>query len=458
MYNLDDTIVAISTPIGEGGIGIVRISGARSLEIADRLFKSPKGRSLSEVKSHQMIYGYIIDPERGTPIDEVLLSVMRAPATYTKEDIVEINCHGGLLPMRKVLEAVIRMGARMAEPGEFTFRAFMNGRIDLSQAEATLDLIRAKTESSERLALEQLSGRLSEKINHQRDRLMQVCAHIEAYLDFPEEDIETAEVEEILNNIKSIIKELKELSGTYEEGRFFREGLAVAIVGRPNVGKSSLLNALMEQDRAIVTELPGTTRDVLEEYINIEGVPLRIMDTAGIREAHDLAEVEGVRRSLRAIEGADLVLAVFDCSTDFTREDALVIEKIGNRKAIVVLNKADLPMKIQREDFNVNFPVVVISAKKGDGIRDLKETIISMVFEGRLSHEGVIVTNVRHKLALERASMCLERAFNALQGDSPYEIVAFELRDALDSLGEIVGAVTTDDILNMIFSQFCIGK
>ncbi len=458
MYNLDDTIAAISTPVGEGGIGIVRISGKQSLEIAERLLRSAKGRRLSEVRSHQMIYGYIIDPEGGAPIDEVLVSVMRAPATYTKEDMVEINCHGGLLPMRRVLEAVIRMGARMAGPGEFTFRAFMNGRIDLSQAEATLDLIRAKTESSERLALEQLSGRLSEKINHLRERLMQVCAHVEASLDFPEEEIETAEAEEILENMKSLSRELRELAGTYEEGRFFREGLAVAIVGRPNVGKSSLLNALMEQDRAIVTELPGTTRDVLEEYISIEGIPLRIMDTAGIREAHDLAEAEGVRRSLRAIEGADLVLALFDASTELTEEDILVIEKITNRRAIVVLNKADLPMKIDGEGFKGNFPVVVISAKNGEGIRELKETILSMVFKGSISHEGFIVTNLRHKLALEKAYTCLERASTALQEFSPYEIVAFELRDALDSLGEIVGAVTTEDILEMIFSQFCIGK
>ena len=458
MMNLEDTIAAISTPLGEGGIAIVRLSGKKAIEIAEKVFRPKKERALHTVRSHSMLYGHIIETGTETVIDEVLLSVMKAPHTYTREDVVEINCHGGMLPTRKVLETVLQAGARLAEPGEFTFRAFMNGRIDLSQAEATIDLIRAKTERSGRIALEQLSGRLSEKITLYRDQVAEITAHIEAYIDFPEEELELDTKEEILGKIQEIVAALEALSATYEEGRLFREGLAVAIVGRPNVGKSSLLNALMERDRAIVTELPGTTRDVIEEYISINGIPVRIMDTAGIRETHDLAESEGVRRSLQAIEGADLILTVLDASVPLGKEDQYILERIKGRKSILVLNKTDLSQRLDEEGLPPDIPKVRISAKHGDGLEELKKAIEHSVVHDAAASEGIMITNLRHKQAIDTAKEALLRARAAIEASQPYEIIALELRDSLDRLGEIVGAVTTDDILNMIFSQFCIGK
>lgn len=460
MFPDEDTIAAISTPLGEGGIGIVRMSGSDSILIAEKIFSSPAGKLLRDQGSYRMCYGYVKDALTGTKIDEVLIAVMRSPHSYTREDIVEINCHGGTFALRKTLEAVLRAGARLAEPGEFTKRAFLNGRIDLSQAEAVLDLIRSKTEESGRIALEQLQGGFSKKITGLRDRLTDVCANVEAFIDFPEDEIGTAEKETIAESVEDIGDELQILMKSYDEGRFFREGLSTAIVGRPNVGKSSLLNALLKRDRAIVTEIPGTTRDVIEDYLNIRGVPLRIMDTAGIRKGEDAAEREGVRRSLRSIENADLVLAIFDVSEPLGPEDLELIEKIKNKKAIVVLNKCDLPAA-----FGPAFPssapasVLKVSALRGDGIEELKDTIFnSCMGDWREDREGVIVTNIRHKTSIERALGSLEKALKILDSEQPFEILAIELRDALDRLGEIVGAVTTDDILNKIFNDFCIGK
>lgn len=446
-----DTISAISTPPGEAGIGIVRISGPDAVKIAEKLFISPKN---SVMKSHAVIYGFIKDPESGQRVDEVLLTVMRAPHTYTKEDVIEINCHGGLLPLRRVLELTLKEGARLAVPGEFTKRAFLNGRIDLSQAEAALDLIRAKTEESERIALEQLTGGLSEKINALREKTLSVCAHIEAYIDFPEEEIEPASISEIKKDITDTIDDISALSASYNEGRFFREGLKVAIAGRPNVGKSSLLNALLQRDRAIVTEMPGTTRDVIEEYLNIEGLPLRIMDTAGIRQAHDMAEEEGVKRSLQAVKDADLVLGILDSSMPLKDGDMKLIETLRGKNSILVLNKTDLPEAMI--ELPHDMPSVRVSAKTGEGLEALKEAIFnSCLRKGRT--EGVMVTNLRHKTALDASETALKAALNAIE-TRPLEITAMELREALDRLGEIVGAVTTEDILNRIFSEFCIGK
>lgn len=466
---LDDTIAAISTPLGEGGIGIVRLSGRDAVSIAERIFSSPKNKKIGQSKSYRLIYGFIKNPSTGAVIDEVLVSVMRAPATYTKEDVVEINCHGGILPVRKVLELVLKHGARPAEPGEFTKRAFLNGRIDLSQAEAVIDLIRAKTEESGMIALEQLSGGLSEKITALRDRVASVCAHIEAHIDFPEDEIEPASLEGIGEEIQGTKDSLSILSASFEEGRFFREGLKVAIVGRPNVGKSSLLNALLERDRAIVTEIPGTTRDVLEEYLNIEGLPVRIMDTAGIREAHEMAEREGVTRSLRAIADADIVIAVLDGTDVLHKEDSMVLEKIKDKKAVIAINKCDLPAAEGNLEMSLNTysgNILRISAKTGAGLDKLKELVLNIAVRGRRSgtnvaHEGnagAVVTNLRHKVAVDYAMSALDRASGGLGSSLPLEIVAMELRDALDRLGEIVGAVTTEDILNKIFSEFCIGK
>ena len=459
----DDTIAAISTPLGEGGIGIVRLSGKNSIEIAENIFSSPKKRTLQNMKSSSVIYGHIHNPSTGEKIDEVLVTVMKSPHSYTKEDVVEINCHGGMITLRKTLELVLRQGARLADPGEFTRRAFINGRIDLSQAEAILDLIRSKTDESRRIAIEQLHGGLSEKITALRDRLMAICVNVEAYIDFPEDEIETASKQDLFLSMKDTGRDIETLLKTYDEAKFFREGLSTAIVGRPNVGKSSLLNALLQKDRAIVTDIPGTTRDVIEEYLNIKGLPLRIMDTAGIRDVKDIAEKEGVRRSLRSIENADLVIAIFDQSEPLRDEDFEVMERIKNKTAIAVLNKCDLPAAFSQESFSsfILHPSssLHISATSGDGLEELKEAIFnSCLKDWKEEREGVVVTNLRHKTSIENALESLHRASQALTENQPVEIIAIELRHSLDKLGEIVGAVTTEDILNRIFSDFCIGK
>jgi len=469
MNMFDDTIAAISTPLGEGGIGIVRLSGKDALPIAEKLFSSPKGRKLRESESHTLTYGFIKNPSAGTTVDEVLVAVMKAPHTYTKEDIVEINCHGGILAVRKVLELALQHGARLAEPGEFTKRAFLNGRLDLSQAEAVMDLITAKTGEAAKIALEQLSGGLSEKITGLRDRLTSVCANVEAYIDFPEEEIEPASMDRILNEVQDIRGSLLSLSKSFEEGRFFREGLRVAIVGRPNVGKSSLLNALLNRDRAIVTEIAGTTRDTLEEYLSINGLPARIMDTAGIRKTHEMAEKEGVARSLRAMDDADVVIGVIDGTCSLHDEDMVVMEKIMNKKAIIAVNKSDLPtaegLEMQIRPYSEN--ILKISARTGAGLGMLKEKILDMSMVRNRKTEvggafdegaGAIITNIRHKVAVDNAVSDLTNGASALAASVPLELVAVEMRDALDRLGEIVGTVTTDDILNRIFSEFCIGK
>lgn len=454
--NLDDTIVAISTPLGEGGIGIIRLSGGDAIAIADRLFLSLSGKKLSEAKSHTISHGFIVDPGSGERVDEVLVSVMRAPRTYTREDVVEINCHGGMLPLRTILQLVAHEGCRHATPGEFTQRAFLNGRIDLSQAEAVMDLIHAKTEKAEKLALSQLEGQLSEKIHDLRERITQVCVHVEAYIDFPEEEIALMVAEEMAKAMEAIGKELSVLSRGYDEGRLFREGVSAAIVGKPNVGKSSLLNSLIQKDRAIVTAIPGTTRDVIEEHLNISGLPLRIMDTAGIRETHDLAETEGVRRSLKAIEGADLVIAVFDAARPLDDADREIIEKVKAKRTVFVCNKSD----IGAQEVSLPSPSVRVSALRDEGMEELKAAITNLFLtraEGGTG-EGITVTNIRHRDSIDRAAESLKTAAGSLRIGEPLEVVALYLREALDSLGEIIGVVTTDEILERIFTQFCIGK
>lgn len=475
MNYLEDTIVAISTPTGEGGIGIVRLSGKDAIPIADKVFFPSKGRKLRDAKSHTVVYGFVIDSAKNEMIDEVIATVMKAPKTYTREDVVEINCHGGMLPLRTTLQLLLREGARLAEPGEFTKRAFLNGRIDLSQAEAVIDVIRAKTEQAKRLALRQLEGRLSAKITDMRDKVTELCMHIEAYIDFPEDEIEVIEKGDLLDSMRSIGRELLSISKRYNEGRFFREGVSTAIVGKPNVGKSSLLNSLLQKNRAIVTEMPGTTRDVIEDYLNINGLPLRIMDTAGIRKTHDLAEIEGVRRSLKAIADADIVLAVLDAGRPFDEADKEVIDKVKDKRAVIVINKSDIERQIrdtshisesmyQKVNANMgcvpNFPIVKVSALKGDGIDDLKDAIYSLcITAGKASDaEDIIITNLRHRQSIDRALKSLKDAEDALKRNEPLEVVALFLRESLDSLGEIIGAVTTEDILNKIFSEFCIGK
>ncbi len=460
----DDTIAAISTPLGEGGIGIVRVSGRDAIAIVENIFRSPTKKQLGQVGSYRLTYGYIVDPVTGEKIDETIVSVMKSPHSYTREDVVEINCHSGTVTLMKILNLTIRQGARLATPGEFTKRAFLNGRIDLSQAEAVIDLIRSKTDESRRIALEQLQGGLSEKISSARNKLTDVCVAIEAYIDFPEDEIEVGPLEEFVSTIERIRQELRSLVETYDDGRLFREGLLTAIVGRPNVGKSSLLNALLRKDRAIVTEFPGTTRDVIEEYLNIRGLPLRILDTAGIRKVDDAAEREGVRRSLQSIEHADLILALFDRSVPLQEEDYEVLRTTAERNTLFILNKSDLPPALDAASLSpwagdTSRSVLAVSATRGDGIDALKEAIFhASVKNWREGREGDIVTNVRHKNALEAAADALAQAQAALSDAQPLEIVALELREALAKLGEIVGFVTTEDILERIFNEFCIGK
>lgn len=457
-FSLEDTIAAISTAPGEAAIGIVRLSGPQALSIISRIFKPARLKDITEVPSHTIHYGWIIYPDTQEPIDEVLVSIMKAPNTYTREDVVEINCHGGMVPLRKVLELVVKEGARVANPGEFTLRAFINGRIDLSQAEAVLDLIRAKTEWSSTVALNQLQGGLSQRIHSLRQTIMNVTAHVEAYLDFPEEDIEPMAESQILIQIQQALNEVKGLAETYHEGRLLREGLSVAIVGRPNVGKSSLLNKLLEKDRAIVTEIPGTTRDVIEDYLNIKGLPIRVLDTAGIRASKDMVEEEGIRRSLRAIEEADLVLCVIDRSEPIHEEDQRIIKHLHGKKTIFVLNKADLPPKADIALLPPDSPKVVLSAKTGEGISELKETIYNEALGQTAKTETTIITNARHKKALDSAAEALQDAIECFKRKEPLEFVAMQLRDALSYIGEITGQTTPDDILNIIFSEFCIGK
>ena len=455
MY-IDDTIAAISTPPGHGGIGIVRLSGSDAIKIADRVFRSPKKKKLKNTPSHRMLFGRIINPPDKEIIDEVLVSVMKGPDTYTKEDIVEINCHGGAVPLRRILELVLKGGARLAEPGEFTQRAFMNGRIDLAQAEAVLDVVNALTVQSQRTAVKQLSGGLSKKIISIREKIIDLTAFVEAYIDFPEEDIEPLSLKDMEKKASNIQGSLKKLIDSAEYGLILRDGLKTAIIGRPNVGKSSLLNALLEEDRAIVTEIPGTTRDVIEDYLNIRGLPVKIMDTAGIRTVRDIAEKEGVRRSLRSMKEADLVLLVLDGSDNLHDTDKELIEKSNSRNTILVINKTDLNQKIKLK--NQDKPTVKISAKKGTGLNKLKDKIAEAALCGHASYGSDIVTNTRHLDALGRALSSIESFAAGVIKKTPPEFLSIELREALDAIGEILGITTPEDILNRIFSSFCIGK
>lgn len=458
MY-LDETIAAISTPIGEGGIGIVRLSGKDAIRIVADIFKPYRGRKPDVLPTHTINYGHIIDPESGAVIDEVLLTIMKAPYTYTREDIVEINCHGGIIPLRRVLELILKHGARLAEPGEFTKRAFLNGRIDLTQAEAVIDLINAKTERALRVAMEQLQGGLSRRIESLRDRLIDLIAHIEAYIDFPDDEIEELSIKRMSSEASEILKEIERLINSADEGKILREGVSTAIVGRPNVGKSSLLNALLSEERVIVTEVPGTTRDTIEEFINVKGIPLRIIDTAGIRETDDLIEKEGVKRSLSAAEKADIILLILDAGEPLKTEDELLLTRLKDREPILVLNKSDLPERIDKGMLPPGLSSVSISAKTGAGIERLKEVIIDTVYRGKVdTGEGNITVNLRHKNSLIMTEEALKNFIKGLYSSVPPEILAYHLREALDSLREIVGATTTEDILDRIFQQFCIGK
>lgn len=451
-----DTICAVSTPPGEGGIGIIRVSGRDAVFIASGIFR-PRAKSGPALGiSHTLRYGHVVDPATNELVDEALMSVMRAPATYTREDVVEINCHGGMVPLWRTMSLLIAAGARQAEPGEFTKRAFLNGRIDLAQAEAVMDIIRAKTSLALRAANEQLQGGLSSEVSILRDRLISIIASVEAGIDFPE-DIEGEAGKTLGEEVSRVLDGIDGLLASASFGRILRDGFATAIVGRPNVGKSSLLNALLRQDRAIVTEVPGTTRDVLEEYLNVAGVPLRILDTAGIRHSRDVVEQEGIRRSLAAMGSADIVLVVLDGSQPLMPEDRLVLDKVNEKHAIVVINKSDLPRKLEAEGQNVTR--VAVSCRTGEGLEDLRRSIADMVKKGTVaSREHAWVVNQRHRTALEQTKESLQRALETSTSGLSPEFIAVDLRGALDSLGLIIGATYTEDILERIFNDFCIGK
>ncbi len=457
----EDTIAAISTPVGHSGIGIVRLSGKDSIKITDKIFVSPKKKSLKQTPSHRIIYGHIINLNKEI-IDEVLVSVMKAPRTYTKEDVVEINCHGGPVPIRRILELTLKAGARLAEPGEFTRRAFLNGRIDLTRAEAVLDIINALTDQGQKAAVEQLRGKLAKKIETLREKLIKLTAFVEAYIDFPEEDVELPSLKEMKKMALKIQKFLRQLIESSQYGMILREGLKTAIIGRPNVGKSSLLNALLEQDKAIVTETPGTTRDVIEDYLNIQGIPVKIMDTAGIREVKDIAEKEGVKRSLMAMKNADLVLTILDGSEDLHDTDRELIGKCNQKNTILVINKTDLPQKIRLSEIHSGKKsgrqVVRISAIKKRGLNELKDKIVETALKGKSFDSMGVVTNIRHVHALKKALASVNSFIEGITKKTYPEFLAVELRDTLDVIGEIQGITTPEDILNKIFSDFCIGK
>jgi len=454
----DDTIAAIATPLGVGGLAVIRLSGSQALAIADRCFR-PAGEAAprpSAAASHTLHFGHIV--RDGQTVDEALLAVMRAPRTFTREEVVEITCHGGLLPAQMVLATVLASGARLAAPGEFTLRAFLNGRIDLAQAEAVVDLIHSRTELALRAANEQLAGRLSRRVAALRDPLREILAHLEAHIDFPEEDIAPDAREQLIARLQHCEAQMDELLRTAPEGQLLRRGIRVAIIGRPNVGKSSLLNQLLGHDRAIVSALPGTTRDTIEETANLRGLPVVFIDTAGLREARDEVEAEGIRRSRRALEEAECFLHVFDASEPLTAADRERLAAEAGKRRILVRNKMDLPVRLQLPAA-AGAPVVDVCCLTGQGIEALKDAIKGLVWSGEIQAGMLpVMINARHEDALNRSRAAAQRAGETLRAGAPLELAALDLRIAVNALGEIVGQTTTEDLLDTIFSQFCIGK
>ena len=455
-----DTICAISTAIGEGGIAIIRVSGDNALDIVSKIFKPKNGRDIKEMKTYTMRYGHIVDINTDELIDEVIISYMKGPRSFTAEDTVEINCHGGVTSTNKVLEATIKAGARLAEPGEFTKRAFLNGRIDLSQAEAVMDLITAKTELAMKSALMQSNGSLSQRINKLNEYLLNVLALIEYAVDFTEDDeeIDPTIPIRVKESLEKAHEDIENLLKSADEGKIIRDGLSLAIVGKPNVGKSSLLNVLLKEKRAIVTDIAGTTRDVIEEYINLDGIPVKIIDTAGIRETEDIVEKIGVEKSKEKINEADLVLLVLDSSRELDKEDIEIIEAIKNKKSIVLLNKIDLENKLDNSLLKDFENIIKISAKEDIGIDGLKNEIKNMFFSGKIDSESLIISNSRHKQALIRAGENCNEALIRLNNNEYLDLISIFVTAALKALGEITGSELEEDLVNKIFKEFCCGK
>jgi tRNA modification GTPase len=455
---MEDSIAAIATPLGDGGLAVVRLSGPQALPIADRIFE-PHGRGAlkpSAAATHTLHFGHII--RGGERVDEVLVSIMRSPRSFTREDVVEITCHGGLLPARLVLAATLEAGARLAEPGEFTRRAFLNGRIDLAQAEAVADVIHSRTELALRAANEQLAGKLSQRVNELREDLMKVLAHVEAHIDFPDEDIAPDTRDQLTGKLEQSLHKMDQLLRTAQEGQLLRRGIRAAIIGRPNAGKSSLLNQLLGRDRAIVSAIPGTTRDTIEETANIRGLPIIFIDTAGLREARDEIEQEGIRRSRQSLAQAELILQVVDVTDPLSGDGAGWQTELAGKKRLVVHNKIDLPHPAGAPN-KEEARRIEVSCRTGQGIEQLKDAIKEMVWSGEIRAEMLqVMINSRHEDALRRAGAGVSQTLAALREGAGLELVAMDLRIAVDAVGEIVGKTSTEHLLDLIFSQFCIGK
>lgn len=457
-----DTIAAISTPPGEGAISIVRLSGEQAIEIADKVYRSGS-KSLTNVLTHTIHYGHIFDPKEGNVIDEVMVSVMRAPKTFTREDVVEINCHGGIVVVNQLLQLLLREGARLAEPGEFTKRAFLNGRMDLSQAEAVMDLIRAKTDKAMSVALHQLDGNLSTLIRSLRQEILETLAQVEVNIDYPEyDDVEELTTKLLLEKAQFVKAQIEGLLTTAKQGKILREGLSTAIIGRPNVGKSSLLNHLLQEDKAIVTDIAGTTRDVIEEYVNVRGVPLKLIDTAGIRETEDIVERIGVERSRKALAESDLILLVLNQNEPLAEEDKQLLAATEGLKRIILLNKMDLSSNLNREELTQLVPeteILSVSVLSSTGMERLELKIAELFFGGETGEkDATYVSNTRHIALLDQAALSLNEVIQGIEAGMPVDLVQIDMTRCWDFLGEIVGDSVQDELITQLFSQFCLGK
>ncbi|EEV38872.2 tRNA uridine-5-carboxymethylaminomethyl(34) synthesis GTPase MnmE [Enterococcus casseliflavus] len=457
-----DTIAAISTPPGEGAISIVRLSGEKAIAIADRIFQAGT-KTLAQVPSHTIHYGHIVDPEENRLMDEVMLSVMKKPRTFTREDVVEINCHGGIVVVNQLLQLVLRQGARLAEPGEFTKRAFLNGRVDLSQAEAVMDLIRAKTDKAMNLAVNQLDGNLSHLIRTLRQEILETLAQVEVNIDYPEyDDVEELTTRLLLEKATMVKGQIQALLATAQQGKILREGLSTAIIGRPNVGKSSLLNHLLREEKAIVTDIAGTTRDVIEEYVNVRGVPLKLIDTAGIRETEDVVEKIGVERSRKALAEAELILLVLNQSEGLTQEDKQLLELTAGSRRIILLNKTDLEPKLapaELAQYAADEPIFSVSVLTSEGLDQLEQAIADLFFGGKTTDKDAsYLSNTRHIALLENAVQSLSEVIQGIEAGMPVDLVQIDMTRCWDYLGEVVGDSVQDELITQLFSQFCLGK
>ncbi|URZ02781.1 tRNA uridine-5-carboxymethylaminomethyl(34) synthesis GTPase MnmE [Clostridium felsineum] len=455
-----DTIAAISTAVGSSGISIIRVSGKEALKVVDKIFRSKNKKSIMDIETYTMRYGNIVELNNNDIIDEVIVSFMKGPKSFTGENVVEVNCHGGIYPTKRVLEEIIKAGARLAEPGEFTKRAFLNGRLDLSQAEAVMDIINSKTELSMKSAVAQSEGAISREINKLRQNILEIIAHIEATVDYPEDDLEEVTSETVTKDINNIVKEIDRLIISADEGKILREGLNTVIIGKPNVGKSSLLNMLLDEKRAIVTDIPGTTRDVIEEYISIAGIPIKIVDTAGIRETEDIIEKIGVEKSKEKMKDADLIIYMIDSSRKIDDEDLEIIKFIKNKKYIVLINKVDLNNEEDRSKLKIleKENIIDFSVKEKIGLDKLKVTIENMFSSGSIEQSSTMITNTRHKQALIRAKEHCNASLRALQDTLAIDLASIDIRNAWMALGEITGETLQEDLIDKIFKDFCLGK